>query len=444
PHDEIVQIEDGIYRNMYTIQQLRSKEEEEAAAVDQVDEEGRMVRVSSFVSTKTDVSMSGVENNDLEKPKFGLMDLARLCKEDWRHFIFGMIGSAVHGVSFPASALLVSGMITSMTTGYAKYQQTQDHSYLDKIYDDVMIYGIMYLVGGAILVGFIWMQTYCFKYISERLTTRLRNTNFAALCRQNVGFFDVKENATGALIADLATSATKVALLSGDAQARVFQSLFCLLGALVVAFGFGSWLLSLIMLAIFPLLVAGQVVRDREIEGRDAISDGLGESGAHAAEVLTSIRTVVSLGIEKSSSQKFSELLEVPLKKGKTEAQINGIALGFSSFIMMAGYSLVFWYGAKLVNEGHITFKEMINTSMAMMMSIQGVSGAASYFGDSAAAFKSGSKIVSLRDRKVPIDSFEEGGLQPATVEGKIEFKNISFRYPTRKEVTVLKNYNLT
>jgi ATP-binding cassette subfamily B (MDR/TAP) protein 1 len=344
----------------------------------------------------------------------------------------------------PASALLVSGMITSMTTGYAKYQDTKEHVYLDDIYDDVMVYGILYLVGAAFLMVFIWMQTYCFKYISEKLITRLRTTNFKALCRQNIGFFDVKDNATGALVADLATSATKVALLSGDSQARVFQAMFTMIAALLIAFGLGSWLLTLIMLAIFPLLLLGQVIRMKQIHATDSISDELAESGAHASEVLTNIRTVISLGIEKSSSEKYLDLLEIPMKKGKKEAQINGVALGFSSFIMMAAYSLVFWYGAKLVNKGDITFEQMIRTQMAIMMSIQGVSGAASYFSDSETAFKSGSKIVSLRDRKVPIDSFEETGLQPSTVEGKIEFKDITFRYPTRKEVTVLKNYNLT
>uniref|UniRef100_K3WTD7 Uncharacterized protein n=1 Tax=Globisporangium ultimum (strain ATCC 200006 / CBS 805.95 / DAOM BR144) TaxID=431595 RepID=K3WTD7_GLOUD len=442
-HDEIVQIENGIYRNMYTIQQMRSKEEEEATALE-AEEESREAYRSSFVSAKTDISLSEVENNDLEKKKFGMLDIAHLCSPEWKHFVYGMIGAAVHGVSFPASALLVSGMITSMTNGYADFQRTQDYSYLSDIYDKVMVYGILYLGCAAVMLLFVWMQSYNFKYISEKLTTRLRNTNFEALCHQNIGFFDAKENATGALIADLATNATKVALMSGDSQARVFQAMFTMIGALVIAFGLGSWQLTLIMLAVFPLLVFGNVIRGRQIVGQGAIADELADSGAHASEVLTNIRTVVSLGLEETSSDKFMELLEIPMKKGKTEAQINGIALGFSSFIMMATYALVFWYGAKLVDHGHITFTQLIRTTMAMMMSIQGVSGAASYYSDSETAFKSGSNILSLRDRKVPIDSFDESGLKPTKVEGKLEFKDITFRYPTRKEVTVLKNYNLT
>ncbi|OWZ06054.1 Multidrug resistance protein ABC transporter [Phytophthora megakarya] len=52
--------------------------------------------------------------------------------------------------------------------------------------------------------------------------------------------------------------------------------------------------------------------------------------------------------------------------------------------------------------------------------------------------------VVDLRDRKPPIDSFKEGGRILDHLQGKIEFKNILFRYPTRPVVTVLKNYNFT
>ncbi|KAJ8552396.1 hypothetical protein ON010_g10151 [Phytophthora cinnamomi] len=288
------------------------------------------------------------------------------------------------------------------------------------------------------------MQTYCFKYIEEKTTTRLRNTNFEGLCRQNVGFFDEKENATGALTADLATNATKVALLSGDSQARVFQAIFTLAAALVISFGFGSWLLSLIMLAITPFLLFGHVARMKQMQGGGLISDDLAIPGAHASEVLSNIRTVAALGIEKRSAEVFDELLEEPLQKGSKEAQINGVSLGFSSFIMMATYAFIFWFGAKKVNDGTIGFTEMMRTLMSIMMSIQIVSSASTFMGDAPKAFKAGSTIFAIRDRVAPIDSFSSDGFRPMKVEGRLEFKDISFRYPTRPEINVLKNYNLT
>eukprot|EP00644_Phytophthora_capsici_P003139 jgi/Phyca11/526098/estExt2_fgenesh1_pm.C_PHYCAscaffold_70057 len=344
----------------------------------------------------------------------------------------------------PASALLITGMITSMTEKFGQFQNTGDRAYLSELYDKVELYGILYLVGAAVIAIFMYMQTYCFKFIEEKTTTRLRNTNFEGLCRQNVGFFDEKENATGALTADLATNATKVALLSGDSQARVFQAIFTLVAALVISFGFGSWLLSLIMLAIMPFLLFGHVARMKQMQGGGLISDDLAIPGAHASEVLSNIRTVAALGIEKRSADVFDELLEEPLQKGSKEAQINGVSLGFSSFIMMATYSLIFWFGAKKVNDGTIGFTEMMRTLMAIMMSIQIVSSASTFMGDAPKAFKAGSTIFAIRDRVTPIDSFSPEGLCPAKVEGRLEFRDISFRYPTRPEINVLKHYNLT
>ncbi|EGZ06253.1 multidrug resistance protein ABC superfamily [Phytophthora sojae] len=446
-HDELLKIEHGIYQNMYLIQELRSQEEQQEAEkreTESAQSSTKMTRTLSGVSAKTDISVSAVEKNFLDKKPFSLMDIARMCKPEINYFIIGLIGACVGGIAMPASALLITGMITSMTEKYGLYQSTGDKAYLGELYDKVELYGILYLVGAAVIATFMYMQTYCFKFIEEKTTTRLRNTNFEGLCRQNVGFFDEKDNATGALTADLATNATKVALLSGDSQARVFQAIFTLVAALVISFGFGSWLLSLIMLAIMPFLLFGHVARMKQMQGGGLISDDLAVPGAHASEVLSNIRTVASLGIEKRSAEVFDKLLEEPLQKGSKEAQINGVSLGFSSFIMMATYAFIFWFGAKKVNDGTIGFTEMMRTLMTIMMSIQIVSSASTFLGDAPKAFKAGSTIFAIRDRVAPIDSFSSDGFRPTKVEGRLEFKNISFRYPTRPEINVLKNYNLT
>ncbi|KAG6577957.1 multidrug resistance protein ABC superfamily [Phytophthora cinnamomi] len=186
------------------------------------------------------------------------------------------------------------------------------------------------------------------------------------------------------------------------------------------------------------------MIRMRHVRHGNVLSDELADVGAHASEALTNIRTVVAMGMETSMTDKFMDLLEEPLTSGRREARLNGVALGFSSFIVFATYSLVFWYGGKLVDGGDITFAKLIRTLMAIMMSAQGVGSAASFLGDSDNAVKAGKAIVAIKNLEPPIDSFDESGLRPIHFEGKIEFKNVSFRYPTRPEVTVLRNYNLT
>eukprot|EP00644_Phytophthora_capsici_P003078 jgi/Phyca11/102840/e_gw1.7.158.1 len=446
-HDELVTIENGIYRSMYTTQELRSKEEQEDSNTDapsNVISSSMMPRSLSVVSTKTDISVSDVETNSLEKKPFGLKDLAAISKPEFRYYVVGLIGAFVGGILTPASALLLAEMITSMTGKYGLYEDSGDTKYLSELYDNIELCSILYLVGCAAILLFTYMQTYSFKFIGEKATTRLRNANFEGLCRQNVGFFDEKENATGALTADLATNAVKVALLSGDYQAQLWQAIFTVFAALVISFGFGSWLLSLILLAIMPLMAFGIIARLKEMEGNSLVSDDLAIPGAHASEVLVNIRTVAALGIEQKSVDIFDQLLDEPLRKGSKEAQVNGIALGFSSFIFMATYALIFWFGAKKVEDGTISVSDMMRTLMAIMMSIQAAGSASKFFGDAPKAFKAGSTIFAIRDRVTPIDSFSPDGLRLTNVQGRLEFKDISFRYPTRPEINVLKHYNLT
>ncbi|GAB9477783.1 Multidrug resistance protein abc superfamily, partial [Globisporangium polare] len=244
-----------------------------------------------------------------------------------KFFVIGMIAACVSGLSRPSSALLISELVATMTLKYSEFKSDGLRSHLHSLSNSVTIYGICYLGGAVVVFLFAMIQDFSFKYMGEKLTARLRDVHFTALCRQNIAFFDEKKNATGALAADLSTNATKVALISGESQGQVAEAAFTFAAALVISFATGSWLLTLIMLAVFPLLLLGQIVRVKQFRGSGGLSDELAEVGAHASEALSNIRTVASLGMETSISDKFSALLEAPLKQGRREAQINGLAL---------------------------------------------------------------------------------------------------------------------
>ncbi|RLN91900.1 hypothetical protein BBJ28_00018634, partial [Nothophytophthora sp. Chile5] len=452
PHDELVAIEDGVYRNLYTIQEEKAQEEAQAAAsafaeAQIVGQESNMLRKLSSRSIGSD-RLAGLElvkdaNEEAAQGKFTIVDALEFSRPERKYFITGLVAAAVNGFSMPCSAILISQMVASMTTAYTNYQTYGLQSYLDDLSSDITVYGVCYIAGAVVLFFTNTTQNFCFRYMAEKLTSRLRGIHFTALCRQNIAFFDEKKNATGALTADLSTNATKVAMISGDSQGRVVQAAFTFVAALVISFTTGSWLLTLVMLAVFPLLIAGQVIRMRHIRQGATLSDELSEVGAHASEALSNIRTVISMGLEKPLTTKFSDLLEEPLASGRREARMNGLALGFSSFIVFATYALIFWYGGKLVDDKDITFAELMRTLMAIMMSAQGVGSAASFLGDSDNAIKAGRSIVAIRDLEPPIDSFDESGLRPDKLQGRIEFKNVHFRYPTRPEVSVLRKYNL-
>ncbi|GMF63810.1 unnamed protein product [Phytophthora fragariaefolia] len=220
-HGELVNIEHGIYHNLFTIQETKAQEEEaEAAALalarsdeHKTHSDGLIFRKASHRSMGSDEprrSGHGDEYDEEDTPrKFTLRDANQLSTPERGYFVLGMIGAAINGASFPASAVLISQLVSIMTIDYAYYEEYDDRSYLSSMPHRVTVYGYLYIAGAVLLLAGRAIQSYGFQYMAEKLTARLRGIHFSSLCRQNTGFFDKSENATGALTADLATNSTR-------------------------------------------------------------------------------------------------------------------------------------------------------------------------------------------------------------------------------------------
>ncbi|GAB9465383.1 Multidrug resistance protein abc superfamily [Globisporangium polare] len=444
-HEELMQIEDGIYRDMCKNQKLSGQaEQHEYNGTDgimytqrhQLSEELWKVRMQDG---------NCFEGNDLQERRIGLTDIVRFSKPKWKPIAIGMLSSAFSGLVMPAFAFAMSSAVASITIEYTEFVKTEDRSHLDKMYDDCVAYTLLFLGVAAVGVLLDWLERFCFTVVGNKLVRRLRDLSFRALCKQNVGFFDSKEWARSAFVANLMLDATKVAAFTDGTLAQLTQAVFVIIGTLLVSFLLGSWVLTLVMLAIVPGAVLTEILHYRPTDRDGVVTDQRAESDVQAPlEMLTKIRTIAALGMEEAAAAEYSELLEKPTKKRQIEAHISGLALGFDSFVVTAAMALLLWYGAKLVGDGHITITQMLRTEFAIVMAIGHLGGISSLFDDIAAALHAGSRIATLTKRKVPINAFDSSGLTPMTVNGKIEFRNVEFRYPVRPQVAALRSLNLT
>ena len=99
------------------------------------------------------------------------------------------------------------------------------------------------------------------------------------------------------------------------------------------------------------------------------------------------------------------------------------------------------------INNGTLVYQDMNLAMNVVIMLSGGISNNLNGIMDYAKAKKSFDSIFSILDTKTLIDPSDEANTNKHSAEnltGKIEFKNVSFAYPTKPDQKVLKNVSFT
>jgi len=139
---------------------------------------------------------------------------------------------------------------------------------------------------------------------------------------------------------------------------------------------------------------------------------------------------------------KYNEKIQYSFELSMKKAIASGIFTGVTSLITNFAIPGVLWFGGKLTLDGELTTGKL--TSFIIYTVTVGISVGAltGLYGDFMKAVGASDRIFKIQDR-VPEVKFT-GGDTLSEVKGYITFENVSFSYPTRTNVEVLKNINLS
>ncbi|XP_062197001.1 ABC transporter B family member 21-like [Phragmites australis] len=361
-----------------------------------------------------------------------LSRLASLNKPEIPVLILGSIASVVSGVIFPIFAILLSNVIKAF------YEPPH------LLRRDSQFWSSMFLVFGAVYFLSLPLSSYLFSVAGCRLIRRIRLMTFEKVVNMEIEWFDHPENSSGAIGARLSADAAKVRGLVGDALQLVVQNSTTLVAGLVIAF-VSNWELSLIILALIPLIGLNGWIQMKFIQGFSADAKMMYEEASQVAnDAVSSIRTVASFSAEEKVMDLYKKKCEGPLRTGIRTGIISGIGFGVSFFLLFGVYAASFYAGARLVEERKTTFPKVFRVFLALAMAAIGVSQSSTLTSDSFKAKSAASSIFAIVDRKSRIDPSEDAGVTVETLQGNIEFQHVSFRYPTRPDVQIFRDLCLT
>eukprot|EP01041_Mallomonas_annulata_P010883 gene10883-22722_t len=356
--------------------------------------------------------------------------------------IVGFSGSAVHGAIFPVWGLLL-GLSQSVFYGSASHLRNQ-----------ITEFALYFVLLGVVIIVASTLQYWGIGKIGERVIMTLRSNMFESILRRDISYLDKTENSVGTLTTQLEEDSRLVAKVTGDSAAKQIQAIFVLVICLGIALS-ASWKMALVVLAAIPLNIMAYVIQTQALSGQLLCTgDTSGDKGQRQARAsgaissaFTHMRTVSAFSMQTKICEEYADATRSASNGRMKNSGMIGLGFGFSISSIFLIYALFFWYGSTLITSGEISFEELMIASQCLIIGSWGLAVALSDMGDQTAGMEAAGRIFQAIDESEasPIDGLSNKGITPPTrAYGKIELKNVSFRYPSRPDAVVCKSYNLT
>lgn len=306
---------------------------------------------------------------------------------------------------------------------------------------EVKDYGWIFLIV-LIFQGILsYFRTYYFAIVSEKGMADLRKDLYEKIITQPVTFFEEKR--VGELSSRITADVEQLQSVFSITLAEFIRQLVILVSGIIIIF---VWMpkLSMIMLLTFPAIVISAMVFGRYIKKLSKQrQDELAKTNTIVEETFQSFTIVKSFANEWYESMRYGKAVDNIVKISMSFAKIRGVFFTFIITVLFGGIFFILWQGALMLQRGEMEAGDLF--SFIMYTGILG--GAIASFGtlytQIASAIGATERIQEILDTpsELPIQRSET--ITDLKLKGDVQYKDITFAYPTRKDLTILKGINI-
>ncbi|KAL3114640.1 hypothetical protein niasHT_016271 [Heterodera trifolii] len=321
--------------------------------------------------------------------------LSRYCELYWRWLALAFFFLLTESIAQVCMPLFIARVISVMVRA----------NQMSELVNSVLILTgttVLATVAGGLRVG-------TFHFVTAKINRQMRHDLFHSITAQGIDFFD--NSPTGEILSRLISDCESVSSTLSSSVDVFFSNGLMVLGSLVLMLE-SSWQLSLITLILIPTLavfIKVYSVYYDNIAERSQMSKA--NANRIAEEAISSMRSVRAFAAERRERQRFEAELDATLRVDRTK-----------SFALVGSHWLNEFANNLILLKLGGNFYQLSSVANRLMESI----GASR-------------KVFEYLSRQ-PMNSFEIGKVRPTPVTGTLEFRCVTFVYPTRPNIFVLKN----
>ncbi len=376
------------------------------------------------------------DTDELPKSKLTLANLKRsmrlfgyLGKHKWK-FILGMfflVASAGVGLIFPLKSGQMLGYLAENTKP------------VEQVRGELMQIGLVLLIILVAQAMFSFGRVYLFAQVTENVLKALRKDTFKRLIQMPMSFFS--KNQVAELSSRMATDITVISDAFTINIAELIRQTIVGVGGLILLVTTSGPIAKWFLVIIPPLTVVAILFAKRIRKFSKTYQEKIAEANIVVGEALTGITNVKTFTNEEYEINKYDKIASSIREFGLKYGIFRGL---FFSFVMVFVFGSVFfilWQMLFALKVDKTLTPEAFGTFMMLSLFVAGsLGGLPEQIASLQRALGATDRVFELIDGDIEDIDLNSALDSQKGKSGEIEFKNVSFNYPTRPDFEVLKN----
>jgi len=316
------------------------------------------------------------------------------------------------------------------------FRRILDHAIPEKDRAAITVMASVVVVSALVDAGLAIVQRWCSATIGEGLIFDLRVALFAKVQRMPVAFFTRTQ--TGALTSRLNNDVVGAQTAVTSTLGSVVSNIVVLVTTLI-AMGFLEWRLTLLALVVLPVFIipAKRVGKRLQAIQRENMSTNAEMNNQMAERFNVAGALLVKLfGRQGDEIDRFSGRASRVRDTGIQAAMYGRVFFVALGLVGALGAAAIYGVGAHLVVSGNISSGTLVALAALVTRVYQPLTGLTNARVDLMTAMVSFDRVFEVLDAPEFITD-RPGAVDLVEPTGRVEFRDVWFRYPAAADVTV-------
>ena len=284
------------------------------------------------------------------------------------------------------------------------------------------------------------LRFYLVTRLGERVVADIRKALFNKVISMSPGFYE--RLLTGEILSRITTDTTLILSVVSSSVSLALRNFLLLIGGLFFMFltsiKLSIMVLLLVPIMVVPILAMGRRLRKLSRESQSRIAD----SSGMASEMLLASSTIQAFNYVKNARDNFSDIIDKSFFIAKKRILVRSIITALIIFVVFVGIVAVLWVGARDVRLGIISPGYLVQFVIYSGFVAGAVAALSEILGELQRAAGATDRIIEILKSQDPVKQLQNIKSIDRKNEILIDFKNVTFSYPSRPNEIVFNDLN--